>query len=40
MFLAEADDDGAAERLERRGRGSVFREDELGEACRGIESFC
>ena len=40
LFLAETGDDGAAERLERRGRESVFRGDELGEACRGIESFC
>ena len=40
LFLAETDNDRAAGRLERRGRESVFREDELGEACRGIKSFC
>ena len=40
FVLAETGGDWAAERLERRGRQGVVREDELGEAGRGIKFFC
>ena len=40
LVLAEAEAEAAVGRLERRGRADVIRGDELGEAGRGIKSFC
>lgn len=40
FLWAETGGDEGAGRLERRDRQGVFREDELGVACRGIKFFC